>query len=140
MAARNVKCMSLIAHAFCPEDYLSADRVVVPRGVFLGPAFLLWLVFAPRAFRALCLPFTLRPGPPFSSFRPGLSGRCRMRRLGCVPVRLRLFPRSPPCFFAINAPKPRAPCADADVLVSRAHWRAAERAATAESDAGCRWG
>jgi hypothetical protein len=83
-----------------PRRYLSPDRVVVPRGVFLGPAFRVWLVFAPRAFAAACFPRARRPGPPFRLFRPAVAV-FRGRRFGSVPVTLRLLPRSPPCFFAI---------------------------------------
>src|SRR4051812_21379738 len=39
-----------------PPAYFSLDRLVVPRGVFLGPAFRVSLVRAPCARTASCFP------------------------------------------------------------------------------------
>src|SRR5437868_10768920 len=79
--------------------YLSADLVVVPRGVLFGPILRVRLVFAPRAVEAACFPRARRPAPAFTLFWPGFSIIWPERRLGGVPVTLRLLPRSPPSFL-----------------------------------------
>ena len=74
--------------------YLSPERLVVPRGVFFGPALRVTVVLAPAASCAACLPRPAsRPGPAFTLFNPGFGPGASARRfLGCVAVTLFFLP------------------------------------------------
>jgi hypothetical protein len=75
---------------------LSADLVVVPRRVFLGPAFRVSLVLIPADLVAACFGCPApRPAPLVTDFLPGFAAGASTLFLGCVPVLFGALPRSP---------------------------------------------
>jgi hypothetical protein len=94
---------AVFAVCFFAPPFLSPDLVVVPAAIFLGPAFLVSLVFTPLANFSACLAFSAPlPAPPLTSLLPGLSGDWLTLPFGCVPVLFGLLPRSPPsCISAL---------------------------------------